>query len=228
MYGAGPPGSSVESHRYHIELEVNNPIQNNDDADPNNPGARRNTRKSIDQIKQEQAKASNNQISTIFQILKPLSLGSLCTIAQQIEHQFLQAQSKREQRRIEWEKEAEGEAEPALYNDDSDEEFDASALHGLGGGEPAFMPPVGGLLRDMWPDGADPNELLQDRLMGIRMDIERLLFQDIGGGFNGGMPGFLRDPFEQDGFGYNGGLFGGGGPFGGGFGAGAGFPPRQP
>lgn len=90
------------------------------------------------------------------------------------------------------------------------------------------MPPVGGLLRDMWPDGADPNELLQDRLMGIRMDIERLLFQDIGGGFNGGMPGFLRDPFEQDGFGYNGGLFGGGGPFGGGFGAGAGFPPRQP
>jgi hypothetical protein len=48
MYGAGPPGSSVESHRYHIELEVNNPIQSSDDADPNNPGGRRNSRKSID------------------------------------------------------------------------------------------------------------------------------------------------------------------------------------
>lgn len=77
----------------------------------------------------------------------------------------------------------------------------------------------------MWPDGPDPNEL--DRFMGLRMDIERLLFQDIGAGLNPAMPGFLRDPFEQEGFGYGGGLFGRGGPFGDGFGAGAGFPPRQ-
>ena len=82
MYGGGgPPGSqNIENHRYHIDIEVNNPIQAIDDGDQNNPG-RRAARKSIDQIKAEQAKVSNNQISTIFQVLKPLSLGSLCTIA---------------------------------------------------------------------------------------------------------------------------------------------------
>ena len=240
MYvGGGAPGQqAIENHRYHIELEVNNPIQNVEEGDPNNPGVRRPARKSIDQIKQEQAKTANNQVSTIFQILKPLSLGSLCTIAQQIEHQFLQSQTKREQKRIEWEKDsihgdenADKNADPPLYTDDSDEDFDAAA-NGLGGGghEPGF-PMVGGLLGDIWRDrGADHNDALQDRLMGIRMDIERLIFQDIGGGFNHGGMDYLRDPFELE-FVYNGGVFGGGGGGGAGGGLGRGFgfgmAPRQ-
>ena len=49
MYvGGAPPGSQViENHRYHIELEVNNPIQSAEEGDPNNPG-RKPSRKSLD------------------------------------------------------------------------------------------------------------------------------------------------------------------------------------
>jgi len=140
-------------------------------------------------------------------------------------------------KRIDWEKDGGGAEEPSLFNDDSDEELDPAILQGLaGGGDQGYLQShgVGGLLRDMPPayvGGADPNALIQDRLMGIRMDIERLLFDGLGGG-GGGMPGFMRDPFDHDGFGYNG-LFGGGGglglggPFGGHGPPGGGFPPRQ-
>ena len=63
--------------------------------------------------------------------------------------------------------------------------------------------------------------------MGIRMDIERLIFQDIGGGFNqgGGGMDMLRDPFELE-FVYNGGAGAGAGAGGLGRGFGFGMAPR--
>lgn len=50
QYGenGGQANQPIENHRYHIEIEVNNPMQNAEEADPNNPGAKRAVRKSIE------------------------------------------------------------------------------------------------------------------------------------------------------------------------------------
>ena len=61
-------------------------------------------KKSIEQIKQEQAKPSNNQLSTIFQILKPIDLQGQCAIAQQIDKEFWKGAISRDARRIEEER----------------------------------------------------------------------------------------------------------------------------
>jgi len=100
------------------------------------------------------------------------------------------------------------------YGDDSDEE-DAfgAALQGSGG--PGALHPPAGLFQEILAGGAGrggPASMIQDRLLGIRMDIERLLQEGAAAG--------LRDPIldqREDPFGL-GGLFGGGGP---------GYPPRH-
>ena len=54
--------------------------------------------------------------------------------------------------------------------------------------------------------------MIQDRLLGIRMDIERLLQEGAAAGLRDPILDHLEDPFGL------GGLFGGGGP---------GYPPRH-
>lgn len=85
--GAGPelnphaPGQVAPqplNHRYRIELEVASQFKDSRQQLVQ-------AKKSIEQIKQEQAKPANNQVSSVFQILKPLDLHGECLLAQAID-----------------------------------------------------------------------------------------------------------------------------------------------
>lgn len=82
-----------------------------------------------------------------------------------------------------------------------------------GSGGPAPPHPPGGLFREILAGGrGDPHSAIQDRLLGIRMDIERLLQEGAAAGLRDPILDHLEDPFGL------GGIFGGG-P--------AGYPPRH-
>ena len=101
-HGLGPPRPGqpqLQNCRYRIELDIARQFN-----DASNQAHLSQAKKSIEQIKQEQSKPANNQISSIFQILKPIDLQGLCTIAQAIEAEFIKGSINRDNRRIEEER----------------------------------------------------------------------------------------------------------------------------
>jgi hypothetical protein len=202
------------NHRYRIELEVASQFK-----DRRQQLAQ--AKKSIEQIKQEQAKPSNNQVSSVFQIVKPLDLHGECLLAQAIDQEFWRSALTREsimveEDRAERKKQADSAATLAqllqlgLFEEESDEDDPASAgARAFLSAEAAPFHPGGfsqvvphrGLFREVLGEQLGQHAMIQERLMGIRMDIERLL-QD---GVVAGMREPLFDLDEPFGFG---GVFG--------------------
>ena len=82
------------------------------------------------------------------------------------------------------------------YGDDSDEEDSfGAAVQGNGGSGP--LHPSTGLFQEILAGGAaraGPASMIQDRLLGIRMDIERLLQEGAAAGLRDPILDHLEDP----------------------------------